>query len=109
MIVEKVYEIIYFKQSKWLEKCIIFNTQKRNQAVNDFEKDFYKLLKIALFGKTMENVHKRLEVEFVGKDDNEKIVKQQSKLAFNHLHKSYTNLIVTHSSKMKYLWINRFT
>ena len=44
MIVDKVQEIISFKQSKWLEKYINFNTQKRNQAVNDFEKDFYKLL-----------------------------------------------------------------
>ena len=40
MIVDKVHEIISFKQSKWLKKYINFNTQKRNQAVNDFEKDF---------------------------------------------------------------------
>ena len=42
MIVDKVHDIISFKQSKWLESFINFNTQKRNQAVNDFEKDFYK-------------------------------------------------------------------
>ena len=40
MIVERVHNIISFKQSRWLEKYINFNTQKRNQAVNDFEKDF---------------------------------------------------------------------
>ena len=40
MIVDKVHEIISFKQSKWLETYINFNTQKRNQAVKDFEKDF---------------------------------------------------------------------
>ena len=28
MVVEKVHEIISFKQSKWLEKNISFNTQK---------------------------------------------------------------------------------
>ena len=44
MIVDKVHNIISFKQSRWLEKYINFNTQKRNQAKNDFEKDFYKLL-----------------------------------------------------------------
>ena len=44
MIVDKVHKTISFRQSRWLEKYINFNTQKRNQAVNDFEKDFYKLL-----------------------------------------------------------------
>ena len=37
MFIDKVHEIKSFKQGNWLEKCIIFNTQKRNQAVNDFE------------------------------------------------------------------------
>ena len=39
MVVEKIHEIISFKQSKWLEKYINFNTQKRNKAKNEFEKD----------------------------------------------------------------------
>ena len=48
--VDKVHEIISFKQSKWSEKDIYFNTQKRNQPVNDFENDFFKLLKNAFYG-----------------------------------------------------------
>ena len=44
MIVGKVHDIISFRQSRWLEKYISFNTQKRNKAVNDFEKGCYKLL-----------------------------------------------------------------
>ena len=65
MIVDKVHEIISFRQSRWLEKYINFNTQKRNQAVNDFEKDFYKLLNNAFYGKTMENVRNPLKIKFV--------------------------------------------
>ena len=42
MIIDKVHEKTSFKQSNWLEKFKNFNTQKRNQAVNDFEKHFYK-------------------------------------------------------------------
>ena len=91
MIVNKNHNIISFKQSKWLEKNINFNTQKRNQAVNDFEKDFYKLLTNAFYGKTMENVHNRLKVKFIKKDDYREIIKQQSKLTFNGIHKSYEN------------------
>ena len=53
MIVDKVHQIVSFKQSKWLENYINFNTQKRNQAINDFDKDFYNLLNNAFYGKTM--------------------------------------------------------
>ena len=91
MIVDKVHNIISFKQNKWLEKYISFNTQKRNQAVNDFEKDFYKLLNNAFYGKTMENVRNRLKIKFIKKDDHREIIKQQSKLTFNGVHKSYKN------------------
>ena len=51
MIVEKIHEIISFKRSKWFAKFIEFNTQKRKRAKNDFEKDFFKLLVNAAFGK----------------------------------------------------------
>ena len=89
MVVDKIHNVISFKQSRWLEKYINFNTQKRNQAVNDFEKDFYKLLNNAFYGKTMENVRNRLKIKFVKKDDYREIVNQQSNLTFNGIHKSY--------------------
>ena len=69
MIVDKVYEIISFEQSKWLEKFINFNSQKRNQAVIDCEKDFYKLLNNAFYVKTMENVRNLVKFTFFKKDD----------------------------------------
>ena len=39
----------------------------------------------------MENVGNRIKVEFIKKDDNERINKQQSKLTFNAIHKFYTS------------------
>ena len=91
MIVVKIHEIKSFKQSKCLEKYISFNTQKRNKAKNDFEKDFFKLLVNAAFGKFLENVRNRLGLELIKKGDIIKIIKQQSKLTFNGIQKSYEN------------------
>ena len=76
MVVAKIHEIISFKQSKWLEKKISFNTQKRNRAKNDFEKDFFKIFVNAAFGKFLESVRNRLGTEFIKKYGYEKIIKQ---------------------------------
>ena len=76
MIVEKIHEIISFKQSKWLESYISFNTQKRNRAKNGVEKDFFKLLVNAGFGKFLENFRNRLELELIKKDNIKKIIDQ---------------------------------
>ena len=91
MIVEKIHEIISFKQSKWLESYISFITQKRNKAKNDFEKDFFKLLVNTAFGKFLKNVRNRLDLELIKKDNIKKIVDQQSKLTFNGIQKTYGN------------------
>ena len=91
MVVEKIHEITSFKQSKWLEIYISFNTQKRNKAKNDFEKDFFKLLVNAAFGKFLENVRNRLDLELIKKDKIKKTINQQSKLTFDGIQKSYEN------------------
>ena len=74
IVVEKIHEIISFKQSKRLEKYISFNTQKRNRAKNDFEKDFFNLLVNAALGKILENVRNHLRLEIIRKDDIKKIL-----------------------------------
>ena len=51
-----------------MEKSISFTTKKRNKAINDFDKDFYKLLVNAILSKMMENVRNRLRLELVKKD-----------------------------------------
>ena len=58
---------------------------------NEFEKDFYMLLKNASFGKSMENVQNNLRLEFFNKYEYKKILKQQFKLTFAGIHKSYEN------------------
>ena len=53
---KKVHRIIEFSQKEWLKPYIDMNTELRKLAKDDFEKDLFKLMNIAVFGKTLESI-----------------------------------------------------
>jgi hypothetical protein len=67
--VTKVHRIISFEETNWLKSYIDFNTQQRTKSKSDFEKDLWKLMNNAFFGKTMENIRNRSEIKLLSNED----------------------------------------
>ena len=101
---DKIHRVLEFRQSPWLKQYIDFNTEKRKSAKNDFEKDFFKLMNNSVFGKTMENIRKRVDVRLV--TDENKLLKLASKPTYVSSKIFNENLVAVHKIK-ETLTLNR--
>ena len=101
---KKIHRVLEFDQSPWLKQYIDFNTQKRTHAKNSFEKDFFKLMNNSVFGKTMENIRKRVDVRLV--TSKEKLLKLASKPTYMSSKIFNENLVAVHKIK-ETLTLNR--
>ena len=95
--VSKVHRGIVFHDSPWMKPYILLNTKLRMQSKNAFEKNFFKLMNNSVFGKTMENVRKYVDIKLVREG------KQASKLINKPNYTGRTiftpNLVAIHMAK----------
>ena len=94
---KKVHRAISFKQANFLKPFIEFNTEKRKNANNDFEKDLFKLMNNSVYGKTMENVRKHGDFEIV--NTPERFQKLVNKPLFKHRHIINEDLVIVEKDK----------
>ena len=97
--IKKVHRIIEFNQEAWLKPYIDMNTELRKLAKNDLDKDFFKLIYNAVFGKTMENIRKHRDIKLVTKDKRRnKLVSDPNYHTMNYISK---DLSITEMNKTK--------
>lgn len=104
MKVTKVHQVLAFQQDPWLRKYIDFNTKMRKAAKNDFEKDFYKLMNNSVFGKTMENLRKRVEIQLINRE--QRLLKVTAKPGFKSF-KIFNNDLASVELTKQNLILNR--
>ena len=80
--ITKIHRGINFRESDWMKEYIDLNTRLRAKAQSDFEKDFFKLMNNSVFGKTMENIRNRVDIQLVNTATKAK--KLVVKPNFNH-------------------------
>ena len=104
MKLKKIHRVLEFNQSKQLKQYIDFNTRKRTNAKNAFEKDFSKLMNNSVYGKTVENLRKRVDVRLI--TDEKKLIKWVSKPTYVSSKIFNKNLVAVHKVK-EVLTLNR--
>ena len=98
---KKVHRIIEFNQEVWLKPYIDMNTELRKLAKNNFEKDFFKLMNNAVFGKAMENIRKHRDIKLVTTDKRRnKLVSEPNYQTMNYISED-SSIIEMNKTKVK--------
>ena len=97
----KLTKVLKFKKSDWLKKYIDFNTNKRKNATDSFEKDFFKLMNNSVFG----NLRKRISVKLV--NNGEDYIRYISKPSFVSQKISSKNFVAIHKIRPVLTLINQ--
>ena len=97
MKLKKIHRGIKFIESDFMKPYIDMNTNLRTRGKNNFEKDFFKLMNNAVFGKTMENIRNRVNVKLV--DTGEQFKKLTAKPNYDSRIILAENLVSVHMKK----------
>ena len=98
--ITKVHKILTFEEKPFLKDYIDLNTNLRKHSKNDLEKDLFKLMNNAIFGKSMENVLNRSNIKLIN-NDPEKLLKLISQPNFQNAYQISNKLCLVESKTIK--------
>ena len=98
--ITKIHKILTFDEKPFLKDYIDLNTNLRKKAINDLEKDLFKLMNNAIFGKSMENVLNRPNIKLIN-NDPEKLLKLIRQPNFQHAYQISDKLCLVESKPIK--------
>jgi hypothetical protein len=99
LVLKKIHCAIKYEQKAWLKPYIEKNTKLRQESISELEKDFFKLMNNAIYGKTIENVLKRQDINFC--TDKKKALKYIKKTNFKRETIFTKNLVAIHLNKLQ--------
>ena len=98
---KNIHRIIEFNQKAWLKPYIDINTELRKLAKDDFQKDLFKLMNNAVFGKTMENIRKHRDIKLVTTDKKRnKLISEPNYHTINYISEDLS-IIEMNKTKVK--------
>ena len=98
--VHKVNKILTCDEKPFLKKYIDLNTELRKNSKNDLEKDLFKLMNNAIFGKSMENVLNKSNITLIN-NNPEKLSKLIKEPNFENIHKIFDKQVLVQSKPVK--------
>ena len=99
--IKQIHSVLEFEQAAWLKPYIDFNTRKRMEAKTEFEKSFYKILNVSVFGKLMERQRSHLNVTLT--NSSTVLNKLTAKSSFKECRIFNESLVGVHCKRTKVL------
>ena len=98
MTLSKMTCVLRFIQKPWLKSFIDFNTKKRAMATTLFEKSFYKYVVNSIYGKSVQNPRKQINIQLANRaSDVDNILKKPNIKYWDHINE---NLVLFHLNKL---------
>ena len=98
--IDKIHKILTFDEKPFLKEYIDLNTELRKKSKNNLEKDLFKLMNNAIFGKSMENVLNKSNIKLIN-NDPKKLLKLIKEPNFEHIHKISDKQVLVQSKPVK--------